>query len=199
MAEGFSKAQRAELRAMLAEIRGVPGPPGPPGPQGDPGPATVANGAAERFNPDNVGFFDPFYNSKTVDTAPAIKHAGKSTFFRDIHRFIDRVKDVARAKGNVLLRQNLQLYLRGTALTWFTTELTESDKRLITYNIEEWYRLLLGRWKQPRSQEITVLLREKYSLQDTSRRREPREYTQVVLRAAQDTDIDMMKDHILLI
>ena len=59
---------------------------------------------SDRFNLDDVGFFDPFYDSKTIDTAPAIEHAGKSTFFRDIYVFIDRVKDIARAKGEELLR-----------------------------------------------------------------------------------------------
>lgn len=205
MAQGFSEAQLAELRAMIAEFRAMPGPPGPPGPpgnpgpQGDPGLAGNGNGGTDRFNPDDVGFFDPFYESKSVDTASAIEHSGKSTFFRDIHVFVDRVKDVARAKGDVLLRQNLQICLRGTALAWFTTELTENDKRLVTYNIDEWYRLLLARWKPPRSQGMTVLLREKYSMQDASRHREPREYAQTIMRAAQNADMGVMKDHMLLI
>ena len=205
MSAGFTEAQLAELRAMMAEFRATPGPPGPPGdpgPPGEPGPAAVAaasNGGTERFNPDDVGYFDPFYESKSADTAPAIEHTGKSTFFRDIHVFIDRVKDVVRAKGDTLLRQNLQICLRGTALAWFTTELTENNKRLVTYSIDEWYRLLLSRWKQPRSQGMAVLLREKYSMQDAARRREPREYAQVIMRAAQNADMGVMKDHILLI
>ena len=119
MAQGFSEAQLAELRAMIAEFRAMPGPPGPPedpGPQGEPGPAGNDTGGTERFNPDDVGYFDPFYENKSIDTAPAIEHTDKSTFFRDIHVFIDRVKDVARAKSDTLLRQNLQIYLRGSAL-----------------------------------------------------------------------------------
>ena len=204
MAGGFSEAQLSELRAMMREFA-APGPPGPqgnPGPQGDPGPPGVAasNGdGRERFNSDDVGYFDPFYESKSVDTGAAIEHTGKSTFFRDIHVFIDRIKDVARAKGEELLRQNLQICLRGTALAWYTTELTENDKRLVTYSLGEWYRLLLARWKPPRSQGMTVLLREKYSMQDAARHREPREYAQTMLRAAQNADMGIMKDHMLLI
>ena len=211
-AGGFTDAQLAELRAMMREFA-TPGPPGPQGtrgaqghqgPPGDPGPpgfnAGNDNGnAGSRFNPDDVGYFDPFYESKSADTAPAIEHTGKSTFFRDIHVFIDRIKDVARAKGEELLRQNLQLCLRGTALGWYTTELTENDKRLVTYNLGEWYRLLLARWKPPRSQGMTVLLREKYTVQDAARHREPREYAQTMLRAAQNADMGVMKDHMLLI
>lgn len=205
MAQGFTEAQLAELRAMMAEFRaGMPagpsGPPGPQGEQGEPGPAGVGgNGGGDRFNSDDVGYFDPFYEGKSLDTAPAIEHTGKSTFFRDIHVFIDRVKDVARAKGEELLRQNLQICLRGGALAWYTTELTENDKRLVGYGIEEWYRLLLARWKQPRSQGMSVLLREKYSMQDAARHREPREYAQAIMRAAQNAEMGTAKDHILLI
>lgn len=201
---GFTPEQRAELRAMMAEMRaepvpGQPGPPGPPGPQGEQGPAGNGANGTDRLIPDDVGFFDPFYDGKSVDTGPAIEHAGKSTYFRDVHVFIDRVKDVARAKGEVLLRQNLQICLRGTAMEWFTTELTDNDKRLVTYSIDEWYRLLLARWKKQRSQGMAVLLREKYTMQDAARHREPREYAQTVMRAAQTAEMGAMKDHILLI
>ena len=58
----------------------------------------------KRFNPDNVNYFDPFYESKFIDTILAIEHIDKSTFFRNIHIFVDRVKDVARVKNNTLLR-----------------------------------------------------------------------------------------------
>ena len=83
----------------------------------------VGNGPGyPRFNPEEVGFFDYFYDSRNVDTAPAMERAGKSTFIRDVHVFIDRVKDVPIAKGKELVRQNLHLCLRGSALAWFTTE-----------------------------------------------------------------------------
>ena len=46
---------------------------------------------------------------------------------------------------------------------------------------------------------MTVLLREKYSMQDAARHREPREYAQTIMRAAQNADMGTMKDHMLLI
>ena len=154
-----------------------------PGPQGEPESADNNTGDTERFNPDNVDYFDPFYESKFIDTVFAIKHIGKSIFFRDIHVFVDRVKDVARVKGDTLLRQNLQICLRGSALAWFITELIKNNKRLVTYSIDEWYRLLLTRWKQLRAQGMIVLLREKYLMQDAARHRESREYAQTIMRA----------------
>ncbi|KAL2038847.1 hypothetical protein N7G274_008369 [Stereocaulon virgatum] len=55
-----------------------------------------------RFNPGDIGFLDPFYGNKSADTGPTMEHTGKETFFRDVIVFIDRIKDVARAKGTEL-------------------------------------------------------------------------------------------------
>ena len=202
MTQEFSEAQLAELRAIITEFRVMSEPLEPPEDfesQEELESADNDIGGTERFNPDNVDYFDSFYESKFIDTIFAIEHINKSTFFRDIHVFVDRVKNVIRVKSDTLLRQNLQICLRDFALIWFITELIENDKRLITYSIDEWYRLLLTRWKQPRAQDMIVLLREKYSMQDTIRHREPREYAQIIMRATQNTDMGIIKDHMLLI
>ena len=92
---------------MITEFRVMPGPPEPPGDLGSQGePESADNGIddTERFNPDDVDYFDSFYESKFIDTALAIEHIDKSTFFRDIYVFVDRVKNVARVKGDTLLR-----------------------------------------------------------------------------------------------
>lgn len=153
-AGGFSEAQLAELCAIITDIRSItPAPPGPPKPPEPPGVqrAFDNNDGINRFNSDDVDYFDSFYESKFVNIASIIEHSDKSIFFRDIYIFINRVKDVTRVKGDILLRQNLQIYLRGIVLAWFITELTDNDKRLIIYNMNEWYHLLLTRWKSSRS------------------------------------------------
>ena len=58
----------------------------------------------KRFNSDNVNYFDSFYESKFIDTILIIKHINKSIFFRNSHIFINRVKNVARVKDNILLK-----------------------------------------------------------------------------------------------
>ena len=77
---------------------------GPPKDRRDYRPPGEGGTRTTRFNLDNIGFFDLFYDSKSIDTAPAIEYTGKSTFFRDIYIFIDRVKDIARIKGEELVR-----------------------------------------------------------------------------------------------
>ena len=111
--------------------------------------------------------------------------------FRDIHAFLDRINDVSRAKGFELVRKNLQLCLRGSALEWYASGLTENEKRLLALGEEltEWSRLLISRFKAPRSVGISVVLRERYTLQEAARHREPREYAQTIIRAAKTAEL----------
>ena len=189
---GFSERQYRALQAMIqgAANAGPPGPPGPPGPSGPAGVdgetgAGHRNGV-ERWNPSDLGFFDPFYDGKSADTGQAMEHAGKDTYFRDIHAFLDRIKDMARVKGAEKVRQNLQLSLRGTALEWYTSELTDGEKRLVSYGDEtqEWCTLLLGRFKAPPSIGMATLLKASYNLYDAYKQREPRSFAQEVIRGA---------------
>lgn len=195
----------AAINSYLLRHPPQTGPEGPPGPQGPEGPAGAASAGggngAERFIPGDVGFFDPFYDGKSSDTGAAIEHSGKDTFFRDVHVFLDRIKDVSRTRGPELVRRNLQLCLRGSALEWYTTELTDGEKRLTLYGeeIEEWSTLLLARFKQPRSTGMAVILKERYSMSDAARQREPREYAQTILRAAKTAELGDTADHLLVI
>lgn len=75
-----------------------------------------------RWMANALGFFDPNYDDKTVHTAPAIEHAGKDTFFRDIHLFIDRATQLSATQSFKLVRDNLWLSLRGSAISWYTSE-----------------------------------------------------------------------------
>ena len=61
------------------------------------------NDKIDRFNLDDVGYFDSFYKSKSVDIVFIIEHINKSIFFYNIYVFVNRVKDVARVKNDVIL------------------------------------------------------------------------------------------------
>ena len=169
--------------------QGPPGPPGPPGNPGAPGAdAAAANGGngTPRFLSSDVGFFDPFYDGKSSDTGAGMEHGGKETYFRDVLVFIDRIKDVARVKGAELLRNNLQICLRGEALEWYTCQLTDNEKRLLTYgnNVEEWSTALLERFGPTKASGMATIVKERYTRNDAMRQREPREYAMIIIRAA---------------
>ena len=95
---------------IMRFLRENPPPPGPPGPLGEPGPpgeSPVSGPQSPRFNPGDIGFFNPFYNNKSADTGLGIEHTSKETFFQDVIVFINRIKDVSYIKGTDLVYSNL--------------------------------------------------------------------------------------------
>ena len=191
---GFSELQWNSLQRLMriapAGEPGPPGPPGPAGPQGTPAPAPAENtGHGNRWNPGEVGLFDPMYDGKSAATGEPIVHAGKDTYFRDVNDFIDRVRDMADVKGAELVRQNLYTCFRGIALSWYTTILTEDQKRLVKLGngVDEWVRALHKRFKESAGTAMSTINRERYTMEDARRRREPSEYAHTISKAAKST------------
>ena len=56
-----------------------------------------------RFNSNNINYFDLFYESKSINIISIIEYIRKSIFFRDIYIFLNRVKNIARVKSDILL------------------------------------------------------------------------------------------------
>jgi hypothetical protein len=59
-----------------------------------------------------------------------MEHTGKETSFRDVIVFINRIKNISRTKVTGIVRANLHLGLRGEALQWYTSQLSDAEKRL---------------------------------------------------------------------
>ena len=45
-----------------------------------------------RWNPGDLGFFDPKYDNKFINTGFAIEHVGNNTYFQNVRLFIDELK-----------------------------------------------------------------------------------------------------------
>jgi len=104
---------------------GLHGPRGPSGPTGATGVA-LAGADHRHWRADEVGFFFPdlHYSYGTTD----IVTIGKDSFYRNTTVFLDRLDDIVRLKGAEMVRSNLPTCLRGAALQWYTTELTDLEK-----------------------------------------------------------------------
>ena len=96
-----------------------------------------------------MGFFDFNYNDKTIYIAALIEHTDKNIYFRNIHLFLDRAKQFILIKEAELVRENLWLSLRDIALSWWTSELFDIERRIVIYDnsIDEWIKLLVKRFK----------------------------------------------------
>ena len=101
------------------------------GPSGPTGQTNDAGGFQRgRWNSGDIGFFDPNYEGKSSATGQAVKHSGKDTYYRDVHVFIEKVKEMTIVLGPEQVRRNLATCLRGTALIWHTVSYPEKLPQL---------------------------------------------------------------------
>ena len=112
--------------------QGVQGPQGDQGPQGPVGPegASGSGGNGNALKADDVGYFDPsFEDPNGTKTDAPVVNAGRHVFYRDVYAFQDRLQDLVPLKGEDKVREVIPTCLRGSALIWHSTELTELEKR----------------------------------------------------------------------
>ncbi len=60
----------------------------------------------------NLKFFDSAYDDKVLTTADSMQHIDKNTYFKNVHLFIDRIKDIVVIKDVDTMRNNLYSCLR---------------------------------------------------------------------------------------
>ena len=69
-----------------------------------------------RRNVIDIRFFDSHYNNKTTVIALVIEHVEKDIYFKNIHVFIERVKDMTIIKKNKAVKRNLYNCLKNIVL-----------------------------------------------------------------------------------
>ena len=113
-----------------------------------------------------------------------MKHADKNTYFRNIHLFITRAKEMTITKDDQVVRDNLWMSFRDIALKWWIDELSNIERRMtrMTFieadDLSEWTTLLLSRFKESSNVAMQSLITQKYTLRDATNRRELKEYAQ---------------------
>lgn len=157
--------------------QGPPGPSGPAGPIGPAGPEGGSTGGSDRWNPADLGYFDPHLDKSYGEGEIVI--VGKDLYFRNAILFVERVRDVATVKGDATVRTNLNTALRGAALKWYTAELSNLERtglRNDPRGVDEWCNALLARFKELPGVALSNLTIEKYTLADARAKREPVDY-----------------------
>ena len=163
--------------------------------------AAFSNNDNTRWNAEKLEFFDFMYDSKSINTEQVMKHADKDIYFRDVHLFLDRVKDMTLIHDDQFVRKNLFICLRDIALQWYTFEILTETKELLRYKqgLRYWTDQLLKRFKKSSNVSIVTILRERYTMNDARRRRKFRKYAFIILRAAKSTDMKFVTNQIAII
>jgi hypothetical protein len=155
----------------------------------------------ERWNAVDLEFFDSTYDEKILVTAKFMQHVEKDIYFRDVHLFLDRVKDFVMTKEVEIVRNNLYTCLRESVMTWYTIEVFEKKKKFLKMknNIDVWKRYLLKRFRERLNVTMITIIRKRYILKNARRRRESRKYAGIIMKAAKFAELRFEAHQIMLI
>lgn len=140
------------------------------------------------FRPQEIGYFYPDLPEK--EGAGDVVTIHNDVFMRDVHIFIDRARDNAATRGERTVVKHLSLCFRGAALTWYTSAVSEVEKRGIrTGPLSDLTDMLQKQFQPPKSTALNHLRDSRYSLQDAARRRSVTAYTMDMIKAGKSADI----------
>jgi len=121
--------------------------------------------------------------------------------------FLDRLDDMVRLKGAELVRVNLPTCLRGAALQWYTTELTDIEKASFrsasTTNpqdgIYRWRQALKLRWDPPASVALQNFMVTKFTVSMARAGASVVQYFSTKLRLAKEAGFDNVHQQLLAV
>lgn len=199
-APNFTAGQRQELMDIIAAaIRMSQRPQGPPDssppPDSGPGPAQGQDpNWIKPWTPEEIGFFDP-----DGEDEAAVSTVGRHVFYRDIYVFVDRLKDMAPLRGEDKLRIVIPQCLRGSAIVWHTTELSEMEKGFLrTATVAQWESALLHRFKERAPVALAKLQSIRYSMADAKAGKDPRSFAQDIFRHAKAAHLDSVQNQLTM-
>ena len=137
-----------------------------------------------KWNAQKTDFFDSWYEEKNAIIDNSIEHSNKNTYFRNVHLYIERIKDMTILKDADVIRANLYSCMREHALRWYTEVVNDDQKRLIKLeeDVEKWERLLLKRWKKSSFTTLTVITKKKYTMKNARKHREFFDFVEIIVR-----------------
>ena len=149
-----------------------------------------------KWNSIDLDFFNLYYDDKSlINEVNFIVNIEKDTYFRDVHLFIVRTKEMTLTKDEQLIKNNLWLNLRNKALKWWTNELSNVERRMIRMimidqkELSKWINLLHDKFKQFINVIMNNLIQQRYTIQDAATQRESRKYVQKIIRLIKNVDM----------
>lgn len=106
---------------------------------------------------------------------------------------------MAIIKGAQLVQTNLNTCLRGAALAWYTSELSNIKRaglRNHMKGVEEWCQYLKNRFRESPAVALASLTASKYTMIDAQNHREPAAYVQTILRHAKAANIKNVENQL---
>ena len=148
---------------------------------------------------EEVRFFDPEYREEqgATNSGPVV-NAGKHVFYRDVYVFVERLKDLASHRNGV--KSILTACLRGSALMWYSAELTELERDLLRdADLDRWYTTLINRFKIRTSVALSQLTYRTYGMQDLRNNVSPRSFVMEMLHLAKAAELESIFNQLTMV
>ncbi len=181
--EILSLREMIEKSLLLRESPSSTPPPDPDAtPKSFPAGDSLQKASTERWNQADLGYFDPHLDRAHGEGE--VVSVGKDVYYRNVMLFVQRLQSLVIFKGAALVKANVATSLRGSALEWYTSELSNFDRDALNNDpgVKSWINTLFHRFKVPTSVALGLLTDETYSLEDARARRPPAQYVWAIMR-----------------
>lgn len=143
---------------------------------------SLPKASMERWNQANLGYFDPH-----LDRAYGkgeIVLIGKNVYHKNVVLFVQRFQNLVTFRGVALVKTNIATSLRGSALEWYTSELSNFDRNALNNNpgVKSWVNTLSYHFKIPTSMVLELFTDETYFFDDVQAQRPPVQYVCAIMR-----------------
>ena len=137
----------------------------------------------ERWNQTNLGYFDSHLDDKAYDAREVVL-VGKDVYYHNVVLFIQCIQNLVTFKGTTLVKNNIAISLRGSALEWYTSELSDFNCDALNNDpgVKSWINTLSHRLKVPTSVALDLLTNEAYSLNNARARRPSAQYVRAIMQ-----------------
>ena len=136
-------------------------------------PTDLQSRATDRWNQSDLGYFDPHLDKAHGEGK--IVSVGKDVYYRNVVLFVQHLQNLVTFKGVALVKANIATSLRGSALEWYNSELSDFDRDALNNDpgVKSWVNTLSHRFKIPTSVALGLLTDETYPLDDARARQPP--------------------------
>ncbi len=187
--QGKHENEILALREMIEKsllLRESPSATPPPDPDAAPkallGADSLPKVLTERWNQVDLGYFDSHLDRAHGEGG--VVSLGKDVYYNNVVLYVQRLQSLVTFKGAALVKANVVTSLRGSALEWYTSELSDFDRDALNKNlgVKSWINTLSHCFKVPTSVAFDLLTDETYSLEDVRARRPPAQYIRAIMQ-----------------
>ena len=145
-------------------------------------PTDLQSRATDRWNQSDLGYFDPHLDKAHGEGE--IVSVGKNVYYRNVVLFVQRLQNLVTFKGVALVKANIATSFRGSALEWYTSELSNFDHDALNNDpgMKSWINTLSHHFKVPKNVALGLLTNKTYFFDDARARRLPAQYVRAIMR-----------------